>query len=114
MNLRDNLKVILHKQGRTQADLAKAIGISPNNMNTRLARGRNVQLSLIESICEELDVHLDELVFGEAGDLSKIRGVKNHPAVDMLKLLVEGGEPDEVDAIVGRILRAHEELKKTT
>jgi len=54
------------------------------------------------------------LVFGEAGDLSKIRGVKNHPAVDMLKLLVEGGEPDEVDAIVGRILRAHEELKKTT
>ena len=59
-----------------------------------------------------MDVHLDELVFGEAGDLSKIRGVKNHPAVGMLKLLVEEGEPGEVDAIVGRILRAHEELKK--
>jgi DNA-binding Xre family transcriptional regulator len=112
INLRDNLKRILNRKGRSQVDLAGAIGVAPNNLISRLARGRNCQLSLLESICEELGVHLDELVFGEAGDLPKIRGMKEHPAVEMLRQLVVEGNAENVDAIVGRILREYEKLKK--
>ncbi len=48
----------------TQLELAKKINISPTNLNTRLARGRNCQLSLLESICKTLDVDIEMLMYG--------------------------------------------------
>ena len=65
LDLRDNLKAILRARGMTQLELAKKINISPNNLNTRLARGRNCQLSLLEDICQTLKVDLRELMYGE-------------------------------------------------
>jgi len=68
IDLRSNLKAILSEMGKSQLELAKAINISPTNLNTRLARGRNCQLSLLEDICKELDVDLNQLVSGTQAD----------------------------------------------
>ena len=68
LDLRSNLKAILREQGMSQLELAKKINISPTNLNTRLARGRNCQLSLLEDICKELDVDLNQLVSGTQAD----------------------------------------------
>ena len=68
IDLRSNLKAILSAMGKSQLELAKAIHISPTNLNTRLARGRNCQLSLLEDICKELDVDLNQLVSGTQAD----------------------------------------------
>jgi len=68
LDLRSNLKAILSEMGKSQLELAKAISISPTNLNTRLARGRNCQLSLLEDICKELDVDLNQLVSGTQAD----------------------------------------------
>tara|TARA_R110000824_G_scaffold1439_1_gene7205 strand:- start:1040 stop:1423 length:384 start_codon:yes stop_codon:yes gene_type:complete len=64
LDLRYNLKNILRESGMTQLELAKKINISPTNLNTRLARGRNCQLSLLESICKTLDVDIEMLMYG--------------------------------------------------
>jgi len=68
LDLRYNLKNILKEKGMSQVDLAMKIGIAANNLNTRLSRGRNVQLSLLEKICKVLDINLDQLVFGNVAD----------------------------------------------
>jgi DNA-binding Xre family transcriptional regulator len=65
LDLRYNLKSILRERKMTQLDLAKKLKLKPNNLNTRLARGRNCQLSLLESICEELNVEMKELMYGD-------------------------------------------------
>ena len=68
IDLRSNLKAILSDMGKSQLELSKSINISPTNLNTRLARGRNCQLSLLEDICKELDVDLNQLVSGTQAD----------------------------------------------
>jgi DNA-binding Xre family transcriptional regulator len=65
LDLRYNLKNILRESGMTQLELAKKINISPTNLNTRLARGRNCQLSLLEAICKALDIDMESLMYGE-------------------------------------------------
>jgi len=75
LDLRSNLKTILSEMGKSQLELAKAINISPTNLNTRLARGRNCQLSLLEDICKELDVDLNQLVSGTQADGLLERGI---------------------------------------
>jgi len=65
LDLRSNLKAILREQGMSQLELAQKINISPANLNTRLARGRNCQLSLLEDICQTLKVDLRELMYGQ-------------------------------------------------
>ena len=68
LDLRYNLKCILKERDMSQVTLAEKIGISATNLNTRLARGRNCQLSLLEEICKELDTDLNQLVFGTSTD----------------------------------------------
>ena len=65
LDLRSNLKAILRERGMSQLELAQAINISPTNLNTRLARGRNCQLSLLEDICQALKVELQHLMYGD-------------------------------------------------
>ena len=64
LGLRSNLKAILREQGMSQLELAQKINISPTNLNTRLARGRNCQLSLLEDICKILDININRLMYG--------------------------------------------------
>jgi len=68
LDLRYHLKCILKERDMSQVELAQNIGISATNLNTRLARGRNCQLSLLEEICKALDVDLNRLVFGTSAD----------------------------------------------
>ena len=71
LDLRYNLKSILRERKMTQLELAKKLKLKPNNLNTRLARGRNCQLSLLESICEELNVEMKELMYGDDAEAQK-------------------------------------------
>jgi DNA-binding Xre family transcriptional regulator len=64
LDLRYNLKSILRERNMTQLDLAQQLNLKPNNLNTRLARGRNCQLSLLESICKVLKVEMERLMYG--------------------------------------------------
>tara|TARA_R110002096_G_scaffold157437_2_gene322316 strand:+ start:350 stop:730 length:381 start_codon:yes stop_codon:yes gene_type:complete len=66
LDLRSNLKRILREKSMSQLELARQLNISPTNLNTRLARGRNCQLSLVESICNALSVQVGELLYGDA------------------------------------------------
>jgi DNA-binding Xre family transcriptional regulator len=66
LELRSNLKRILREKSMSQLELARQINISPTNLNTRLARGRNCQLSLVESICNALSIQVSELMYGDA------------------------------------------------
>ena len=64
LDLRYNLKSILRDRNMTQLELAQQLNLKPNNLNTRLARGRNCQLSLLESICKTLNVEMERLMYG--------------------------------------------------
>ena len=66
LDLRSNLKRILREKSMSQLELARQLNISPTNLNTRLARGRNCQLSLVESICNALSIQVGELLYGDA------------------------------------------------
>ena len=68
LDLRYNLKSILRERNMTQLDLAQQLNLKPNNLNTRLARGRNCQLSLLESICKVLKVEMERLMYGVKSD----------------------------------------------
>lgn len=86
LDLRYNLKSILREREMTQLDLAKQLNLKPNNLNTRLARGRNCQLSLLEDICKTLDVDLNQLVFGTQAD-------------GLSKRIIETSAVEEIDAM---------------
>ena len=96
LDLRSNLKAILREQGMSQLELAQKINISPTNLNTRLARGRNCQLSLLEDICQTLKVDLRELMYGQSIEDSTLtinQGEEN----DMLDLM---RSKDEIIALL--------------
>ena len=76
LDLRYNLKCILRDREMSQVELAEKLGISPTNLNTRLARGKKCQIDLLDKIATQLNVSLDELMEGEstvdAGSVSQI------------------------------------------
>ena len=66
LDLRYNLKRILKDREMSQVALAEDLGISPNNLNTRLARGKRCQIDLLDKIATLLNVSLDELMEGQS------------------------------------------------
>ena len=96
LDLRSNLKAILREQGMSQLELAKKINISPTNLNTRLARGRNCQLSLLEDICQTLKVDLKQLMYGDNAE-DPIPIVNHEEESDMLDLM---RSKDEIIALL--------------
>ena len=50
LDLRYNLKCILKDREMSQVELAEKLGISPTNLNTRLARGKKCQIDLLDNI----------------------------------------------------------------
>tara|TARA_Y100001951_G_C11082113_1_gene151939 strand:+ start:43 stop:417 length:375 start_codon:yes stop_codon:yes gene_type:complete len=96
LDLRSNLKAILREQGMSQLELAQKINISPTNLNTRLARGRNCQLSLLEDICQTLKVDLRELMYGQSIEDS-ILTINQGEENDMLDLM---RSKDEIIALL--------------
>ena len=96
LDLRSNLKAILREQGMSQLELAQKINISPANLNTRLARGRNCQLSLLEDICQTLKVDLKQLMYGDNAE-DPIPIVNHEEESDMLDLM---RSKDEIIALL--------------
>jgi len=96
LDLRSNLKAILREQGMSQLELAQKINISPTNLNTRLARGRNCQLSLLEDICQTLKVDLKQLMYGDNAE-DPIPIVNHEEESDMLDLM---RSKDEIIALL--------------
>jgi len=96
LDLRSNLKAILREQGMSQLELAQKINISPTNLNTRLARGRNCQLSLLEDICQTLKVDLQQLMYGETSE-DPIPVINHEEENDMLDLM---RSKDEIIALL--------------
>ena len=96
LDLRSNLKAILREQGMSQLELAQKINISPTNLNTRLARGRNCQLSLLEDICQTLKVDLKQLMYGDNVE-DPILTINQGEENDMLDLM---RSKDEIIALL--------------
>lgn len=65
LDLRYNLKCILKDRDMSQVELADKLGISPTNLNTRLARGKRCQIDLLEKIAAHLNVSIDKLMEGK-------------------------------------------------
>ena len=65
LDLRYNLKCILMDRDMSQVELADKLGISPTNLNTRLARGKRCQIALLEKIAAHLNVSIDKLMEGK-------------------------------------------------
>ena len=118
LDLRSNLKAILRKQGMSQLELAQKINISPTNLNTRLARGRNCQLSLLEDICQTLKVDLQQLMYGENREdpiLTIIQGEEN----DMLDLMRSKDEiiallKDKVELLEEKLIKKVVPIRKSS
>ena len=87
LDLRSNLKAILRERGMSQLELAQANNISPTNLNTRLARGRNCQLSLLEDICQTLKVDLQQLMYGDNAEDQM--PTANHEEEEMYRIKYE-------------------------
>ena len=83
LDLRYNLKCILRDRGMSQVELAEKLGMSPTNLNTRLARGKRCQIDLLDSISKILKVRLDELMTGQASTVANQS--QNSEEDDMLK-----------------------------
>ena len=67
----------------SQVELAEKLGMSPTNLNTRLARGKRCQIDLLDSISKILEVGLDELMTGQASSVANQS--QNSEEDDMLK-----------------------------
>ena len=118
LDLRSNLKAILRKQGMSQLELAQKINISPTNLNTRLARGRHCQLSLLEDICQTLKVDLRELMYGQSIE-DPIPTVNHEEESDMLDLMRSKDEiiallKDKVELLEEKLIKKVVPIRKSS
>ena len=118
LDLRSNLKAILREQGMSQLELAQKINISPTNLNTRLARGRNCQLSLLEDICQTLKVDLRELMYGQSIE-DPIPTVNHEEESDMLDLMRSKDEiiallKDKVELLEEKLIKKVVPIRKSS
>ena len=118
LDLRSNLKAILREQGMSQLELAQKINISPTNLNTRLARGRNCQLSLLEDICQTLKVDLKQLMYGDNAE-DPIPTVNHEEESDMLDLMRSKDEiiallKDKVELLEEKLIKKVVPIRKSS
>ena len=118
LDLRSNLKAILREQGMSQLELAQKINISPTNLNTRLARGRNCQLSLLEDICQTLKVDLKQLMYGDNAE-DPIPTVNHEEESDMLDLMRSKDEiiallKDKVELLEEKLIKKVVPIRKNS
>ena len=121
LDLRYDLKSILREREMTQLDLAKQLKLKPNNLNTRLARGRNCQLSLLEDICQTLNVEMEQLLYGTDAQSNVI--TKQKPEEDdnkMYQLKLEESQKkliaalEEISNLKDELLKKEVPARKTS
>ena len=104
MSLKEAVKRECRKRNMTQADLALQLDMKPSNFNNQIGREETVQLGLIRNICKALDIDvgslLDNIIANQYTE-------ESHMIFQQLELVLEEGERDTADVIVGKITREY-------
>ena len=104
MSLKEAVKRECRKRNMTQADLALQLDMKPSNFNNQIGREETVQLGLIRNICKALDIDvgslLDNIIANQYTEESQM-------IFKQLQLVLEEGELDTADVIVGKITREY-------
>ncbi len=104
MSLKEAVKRECRKRNMTQADLAFQLDMKPSNFNNQIGREETVQLGLIRNICKALDIDvgslLDNIIANQYTEESQM-------IFKQLQLVLEEGERDTADVIVGKITREY-------
>ena len=104
MSLKEAVKRECRKRNMTQADLALQLDMKPSNFNNQIGREETVQLGLIRNICKALDIDvgslLDNIIANQYTE-------ESHMIFKQLELVLEEGERDTADVIVGKITREY-------
>jgi len=104
MSLKEAVKRECRKRNMTQADLALQLDMKSSNFNNQIGREETVQLGLIRNICKALDIEvgslLDDIIDNQYTEESQM-------IFKQLQLVLEEGEADTADVIVGKITREY-------
>ena len=86
------------------AEFAEVLGMSPSNLGNQINRDDTVQLGLIKKICKELSVSVGYLF---DSDFQHSNSEEEQMIYDQLKAILDNGDEDTVDLIVGKITREY-------
>lgn len=104
MRLKDAVKRECRLRNITQAELAEQLGMRPSNFNNQINRDDTVQLGLIKKICQALSISVGSLL---ESDSQHSNSEEEQMIYDQLKAILDGGDEDTVDLIVGKITREY-------
>jgi len=104
MSLKDAVKRECRLRNITQAELAEQLAMKPSNFNNQINRDDTVQLGLIKKICQTLSISLGSLL---DSDFQHSNSEEEQMIYDQLKAILDGGDEDTVDLIVGKITREY-------
>lgn len=104
MSLKDAVKRECRLRNITQAELAEQLGMKPSNFNNQINRDDTVQLGLIKKICQKLSISVGSLLDGE---FKHSNSEEEQVIYNQLKAILDGGDEDTVDLIVGKITREY-------
>lgn len=109
MSLKDAVKRECRLRNITQAELAEQLGMKPSNFNNQINRDDTVQLGLIKKICQKLSISVGSLL---ESDFQHSNSEEEQMIFDQLKTILEGGDDDTVDLIVGKITREYVKVQQ--
>ena len=104
MSLKEAVKRECRKRNMTQADLALQLDMKPSNFNNQIGREETVQLGLIRNIYKALDTEVGSLL---SDIIANQYTEESHMIFKQLELVLEEGERDTADVIVGKITREY-------
>ncbi len=104
MTFKAAVKNECRKQNILQNELAERLGMKASNLNNQMAREETVQLGLIKKICKVLEVSIGSLLEDETETQFS---QESQMIFKQLRVILEDGEPEVADVIVGRITREY-------
>mgnify|MGYP003655100782 FL=1 len=111
--LKEKIKAEYSKQGYTLATFSQSLDMSPSNLGNQIAKDDTVQLSLIKKICEQLNLGIGYILESQSENQTREEG---QLITDQLLAILDDGDEDTVDLIVGKISREYARVarKKVT
>ena len=104
MTFKERVKIECRKQGMLQNTLAERLGMQASNLNNQMAREETIQLGLVKKICKTLDISIGSLL---SGTVETEFNKESQMIFKQLQLVLEEGERDTADVIVGKITREY-------
>lgn len=111
--LKETIRAEYLRQGYTLATFAQTLDMSPSNLGNQIAKDDTVQLSLIKKICKKLSVSIGFILQSKT---DKHTHEEHQLIYDQLRAILDDGDEDTVDLIVGKISREFSkvEVKKVS